>query len=103
LEGKDLFFPEFPVISEARKKIPPRRDCLQSWAPIFPNRWWGNRLFLRGSLILSPAALCGWPTGGSWKADIPPMLATQSAFSSGPLEGFYEKFGQRICRLAEHD
>jgi hypothetical protein len=31
---------------------------------------------------------------GLWKADIPPMLAAQAAFPSGPLASFQQKFDQ---------
>jgi len=36
-----------------------------------------------------PAALCGIPEGGLWKPNIPPMLAAQAAFPSGPLAGIH--------------
>jgi len=29
----------------------------------------------------APAALCGWPAGSLWKADIPPMLAAAICLS----------------------
>jgi len=73
-----------------------------------------NRPYGRGGSAISPklsyhapAALCGWPAGILWRADIPPMLAlhqhgtglaAQSAFPSEPLASFHQKFGQLIWR-----
>jgi hypothetical protein len=77
LKGKELVFPEFPVISGARKKS--HLACNHE-AHIAPYLW------RRGSAISSklsyhaPAA--------------PPMLAAQAAFPSGPLASFQEKFDQ---------
>ena len=44
------------------------------------------------------AALCGRQTGEIMKSNIPPMLAAQSAFLSGPLLGFHKILGQLIWR-----
>ena len=48
----------------------------------------------------APAALCGKQAGSLWKVDIPPMLAAQAAFPSGPLEGsqvkLINKFGDEL-------
>jgi hypothetical protein len=46
----------------------------------------------------SPAVLCGWQEGSLWNGDNPPMLAAQSAFPSGPLASFRQKFDQLIWR-----
>jgi len=40
------------------------------------------------------AALCGRQADGFWKVDIPPMLAAQAVFPSGPLAGFLLKYDQ---------
>jgi hypothetical protein len=38
------------------------------------------------------------PSGETWESKLPPMLAAQSAFPSGPLAGFHEIFDQPIWR-----
>ncbi len=44
----------------------------------------------------APAPLCGWSPEALGQTDIPPMLAAQSAFPSGPWAGFRKKFSQLI-------
>jgi hypothetical protein len=52
---------------------------------------WGSAISPKLS-CQAPAALCGWQVGDLWKAEIPPMLAAQSAFPSGPMASFQQKF-----------
>jgi hypothetical protein len=49
-----------------------------------PYRWGGSVIASKHSFPV-PAPFCGRQAGSLWKADIPPMLAAQSAFPSAPL------------------
>jgi hypothetical protein len=53
--------------------------------------------------FLAPAALCGRPAGVIQEVGLPPMLAAQSAFPSGPFAGFHKKFYQLIKTIEKKE
>jgi hypothetical protein len=93
LKGEELVYLKCPVISGARKKS--HLACNHE-AHISPYLWRGVSAISVKLSCHAPAALCGWQAGSLWRADIPPMLAAQTAFPSGPLASFHQKFGQLI-------
>jgi hypothetical protein len=89
LKAKEQGSPEFPVISGGRKES--HLACNHE-ASISLYVWRGGPVISSKLSDHAPAALCGCRKGSFGKAHIQPMLAAQSAFPSGPLAGFDEKF-----------
>jgi hypothetical protein len=95
---KELEHIKWPMIPRARKEShiacnPKARISL----------WLGRGRSVSSSkkFFPAPASLCGKPVGGVKGSHIPPRIAAQSAFPSGPLPGFPENFDQPNWRWSE--
>ncbi len=95
LSNRRAFGDKCSVISWARKKSP--LACKhKAHIPLKP--WRGCPSILRSYLFSRPRYALRKKGLGSERGDIPPVLAAQSAFPSGPFRAWPANFDQRIGR-----